>query len=187
MYIGESRRLQEKFQESIEFYDKALEICSEKQLLSGTAYILASKGRVYYEIGEIEKAEEFLLESIKYYSKIVFVWGRFIPNGYLALVYSGKRDEENTYKYFKLSMEHITNSTNIYEKGMICRVKTELIKSCREFSNWGKLEELIVSDLFNCCFGDLKCFDNPAMTYEKRRINELLDDNDVKNITESKK
>ncbi|SHJ03839.1 Predicted ATPase [Dethiosulfatibacter aminovorans DSM 17477] len=187
MYIGESKRLQEKFEESISYYDKALAICSDKKLLSGIAYILASKGRVYYELGKIDKAEEFLLESIKYYSKIVFVWGRVIPSGYLALVYAGKRDEKNTYKYFKLSMEYIANSKNNYEKGMICRIKTELIKSCRDFSNWKKLEELIMSDLFNCCFGDLKCFDNPAMTYEKRRINELLDDKDVKYITESKK
>lgn len=187
MYIGESRRLQEKFEESIDYYDKAIEICNDRKLLSGIAYILASKGRVFYELGKIDKAEELLLESIKYYSKIVFVWGRFIPNGYLALVYASKKDEKNTYKYFKLSMEYIASSTNNYEKGMICRIKTELIKFCRDFSNWNKLEELILSNLFNCCFGDLKCFDNPAMTYEKRRINELLNDEDVKHITDSKK
>jgi tetratricopeptide (TPR) repeat protein len=187
MYIGESRRLQEKFDESILFYDKALEICNDKNLLSGAAYILASKGRVFYELGDLDKAEEFLLESIKYYTRIVFIWGRFIPNGYLALIYAKKKDEGKTYKYFKLSMEYIKNSTNSYEKGMICRIKTELIKSCRKFSNWNKIEELIKSNLFNCCFGDLKCFDNSAMTYEKRRINELLDDNDVKDITESNK
>ena len=184
MYIGESKRLQEKFEESIVFYDKALEICNTMQLLSGTAYILASKGRVYYELGDIDKAEEFLLESIKYYKRIVFIWGRFIPNGYLALVYARKKDEEKTYKHFKLSMEYIESSTNSYEKGMTCRIKTELIKACRNFSNWEKFEELIKSDLFNCCFGEYKCFDNSAMTYEKRRINELLDDNDVKDITE---
>jgi DNA-binding SARP family transcriptional activator/tetratricopeptide (TPR) repeat protein len=186
MYIGESKRLQEKFVESLEFYDKALEICNDKKLMSGTAYIIASKGRVYYELGQIDKAEKHLLESIKYYSRIVFVWGRFIPNGYLSLVYADKKDEENTYKYFKLSMEYIADSSNDYEKGMICRIKTELIKSCRNFSNWKKLEKLITSDLFNCCFGDLRCFDNSAMTYEKRRINELLDDNGVKDITELK-
>jgi DNA-binding SARP family transcriptional activator len=179
LYLGESNRLKLNFDQALYYYEKALQICSEKNLYSGLAYILANKGRVLYEKNQILQAEKILLESKKNYDKVIFIWGRYIPNGYLALIYADLKNEKDTLYYLKKALHYTETASNSYEKGVMCRIKGELIHKCVEFDNYQEIVDTIRKSMSNCCTGQYRCFDNPAMTYEKTRIEKLMTDHRV--------
>ncbi|GEM_PF-619433 len=182
LYLGENKRLQEDFNSALNYYDRCYSICDEKRLLSGMAFTLASKGRILYEKGLYQESKKILNESIDYYKKIVFLWGRYISYGYLALIYANNKEFEKSYELLKKSFLFINKSKNIYEKGILCRIKAEIIIKTKGYKENYKFIKLIEDNMNSCCNGELKCFENPAMTYEKKLINKYLEDELVKTV-----
>ncbi|MBN2828569.1 MAG: hypothetical protein JXQ26_11290, partial [Tissierellales bacterium] len=134
---------------------------------------------VLYEKNQILQAEKILLESKKNYDRVIFIWGRYIPNGYLALIYADLKSEKDTLYYLKKALHYTETASNSYEKGVMCRIKGELIHKCVEFDNYQEIVDTIRKSMSNCCTGQYRCFDNPAMTYEKTRIEKLMTDHRV--------
>ncbi len=182
LYIGESRRLQEKFEEALLYYDKSYNIFKEKRLITGMAIVLSNIGRTYYENEKIDKSKELLVKSLKYYNKIVFIWGRFITHGYLSLIYAREKNEKLSYKHFNEAFNCINKTKNIYEKGVMCRIEAEIILITQKFKNHEDFIELIKSNINNCFQGKIKCFENCAMTYEKTIIKKLIKNEKVSNV-----
>ncbi len=180
LYLGESERLQQKFEGAIVKYNQALAICLERKLYSGMAYILANKGRVYFELGKINEAKESLLESKSFYDKIVFMWGRYIPDAFLGMLYALNKDEEMSIIHFRNAFENTRRMLNSYDKGVMCRVKAETLLLIKDFKNKNQFYELIEQDSMNCCRGQYRCFDLSPLDYEKNRMKELLKNNIVK-------
>lgn len=182
LYLGESRRLQQDFEKALCYYDQCYNICNEKKLLSGMAFTLANKGRILYEKGLYEESKKILNRSLKYYDKIVFLWGRYISYGYLALIYAQYEKYEKSYNYLKKSFFCINKNKNNYEKGVLCRIKAEIIIKTKKYKDRMKFLELIQENMINCCSGELKCFENTAMTYESKLINNYLKDETVREV-----
>src|SRR6056297_1021854 len=182
LYLGESKRLQENFCDALNNYEKCYNICYGKKLLSGMAFTLATKGRILYEQGLYEESEKALNQSLKYYDKVLFLWGRYITYGYLALIYIQKEDYDKGYEYLKKSFFCINKNKNIYEKGILCRIKAEIIIKTKKCKLRNKFVKLIKENMTNCCSGELKCFENSAMTYERKLINKYFKDDLVKKI-----
>jgi DNA-binding SARP family transcriptional activator/tetratricopeptide (TPR) repeat protein len=180
LYLGESDRLQQRFEDALEKYNQALVICQDRKLYSGMAYILGNKGRVYYELGKIDESKASLLESKSFYDKIIFMWGRYIPDAFLAMLYAVTKDEEKSLFHFRNAFENTRRMLNPYDKGVMCRVKAETLLLIKDFKNKNQFYELIEQDSINCCRGQYVCFDLSPLDYEKKRMIELLQNNTVK-------
>ena len=176
LYLGESQRLQQQFSKAVVHYKEALKKCTDKKLYSGMAYTSASIGRVYYEMGDIREAQQYLTEAKGFYSNIIFMWGRYLPDAFLSLIHAQLRDEQKALEHFKIAQGSIQRMANLYDQGVLCRVKAELLALIKEFDNRRHFDEIIAENSEQCCRNQQRCFDKPALAYEKKRMDILLQD-----------
>lgn len=100
-YIGESYRLQGKYDAAIKYYDKAGVLCDEDEDFPATALIFSKIGFSKFHLGIYDEAQFYFLKSLKAYNKTVFAWGRAEVYYYLAMIYDKKKMKEKTISYLK--------------------------------------------------------------------------------------
>ncbi len=98
-YIGESYRLQKKYVEAIEYYDRAYELCDEDEDFPAIALIFSKIGFSKFQLEIYDEAQFYFLKSLKAYNKTVFAWGRAEVYYYLALIYDKKKMKEKSRSY----------------------------------------------------------------------------------------
>ncbi len=98
-YIGESYRLQKKYIEAIEYYDRAYELCDEDEDFPAIALIFSKIGFSKFQLEIYDEAQFYFLKSLKAYNKTVFAWGRAEVYYYLALIYDKKKMKEKSRSY----------------------------------------------------------------------------------------
>ncbi len=103
-YIGESRRLQKKFNEAMEFYYLAYELCDEDGDFPALALIFSKIGNTKFELEIYDEAQFYLLKSLKAYNKTVFAWGRAEVYYCLALIYDKKGLKDKSKNYIELAV-----------------------------------------------------------------------------------
>jgi len=103
-YIGESKRLQKKFSEAIEYYNDAFELCDEDEDFPSIAVIFSKIGYAKYELEIYDEALFYLLKSLKAYNKTIFAWGRAEVYYCLALIYERKGMKEKSKNYIEGAM-----------------------------------------------------------------------------------
>lgn len=85
-FLGESCRLQGRYEEALECYDKAFDHCDEELHFSAVAVILSRIGYAEYLLGHAAQARFYLLKSLQAYNKTIFAWGRADVYYSLALI-----------------------------------------------------------------------------------------------------
>ena len=85
-YLGNIRQSQGKLQEAIEFYKKAIENNTHQKITNGINQSCANLGKIYYKLGEYDKARRYLTQAIQIFEKHRYFWGRDSAAAYLALV-----------------------------------------------------------------------------------------------------
>lgn len=103
-YMGESKRLQEKYSEAIEFYYHAYELCDEDEDFPALALIFSKIGYAKFELEIYDEAQFYLLKSLKLYNKTVFAWGRADVYYCLALIYDKKDLRDKSRNYIELAI-----------------------------------------------------------------------------------
>lgn len=98
-YQGESRRIQEKYEDAIDFYIKAFDLCKEDEDFPAIALILSKIGCSKYALEQYDEAQFYLLKSLKAYKKTIFAWGRAEVYYYLANIYHKKGMNEKARDY----------------------------------------------------------------------------------------
>lgn len=145
-YIGEIRRHNMEFSKALIYYDKAMKICEEKNLLRGLTIFSTNAGQAAFEKGDYERAKEYLERATHIYAQIDTLWGRSTAEGFLALI----KAKEGKYSS---SLEHLKNAHYYSEKlkspleiGIVYRVKAEIRANMenneslkKEFSNYLQL------------------------------------------------
>ena len=98
-YLGESYRLQGRYEEALECYDKAFDHCDEELHFSAVAVILSRIGYSEYLLGHDGEARFYLIKSLQAYNKTIFAWGWADVYYSLALIAleNGQRDMAQKY------------------------------------------------------------------------------------------
>lgn len=100
-FTGESRCRQNKFNEALAFYQKTMELCDLEANITSAAVLYLRFGYIYYRLGELAPAMDFLSRSIKAYERIIFIWGRADAYYYLHKVCHEKKLHDQSRKYLK--------------------------------------------------------------------------------------
>lgn len=75
-FIGESKMIKKEYDKAIDYYEKAINICNERELRLGLPIFYSNAGQALYEIGNYDKAYNFIKKALKLYDELNFVWGR---------------------------------------------------------------------------------------------------------------
>jgi tetratricopeptide (TPR) repeat protein len=126
VYLGESYYYKKKYSQAIGYYDKALNLCKEENILSGVAYILSGKGKIYYDLNDKNKAENVLNEAINIYDESDNIWGAYIPYYYLARIYADRGEQQKATEYVDRVFDFIKNYSDEFEKNIHTKIENEI-------------------------------------------------------------
>lgn len=128
-YLGEIRRCMKKFKESMEYYDKAIDICDSKKVLRGVTIFNTNAGQAAFGLGDYNKAKRYFKRAINLYNQLDVMWGRAIAEGYMALVYIMDDNYEAALNSLLKADKYVNKVNSPYAIGLIYKIKFEIKKS----------------------------------------------------------
>lgn len=81
-YMGDSNRFKGDFKEAIKYYEKAIEICENNDLLGRLTLFYTNAGHSAYNLGDYLLAQRYFESAIKLYEQLDFPWRRSIAYGF---------------------------------------------------------------------------------------------------------
>lgn len=125
-YIGDMRKKNSKFSEALHYYRKAIELCDEKNILTGGALFQTNAGETAYYIGDHSLAREYFQNALNIYRQFDSIWGKSIAEAFMALIAIKEENYDGALKYLKSADTNSKILKNPKEIGTVFRVKTEI-------------------------------------------------------------
>ncbi len=126
-YLGEIRRNQEKHEEALLYYQKAVDTFKENHLEHhAVAVFYTGMGQAYMELKDLQKAERCLQCAMAYYRKYDVYWRRSIASVYLGLINATKGDILQASNFMKQAASHANLIKNPYEIGVVERISEDI-------------------------------------------------------------
>ena len=75
-FIGESKMMKKEYDEALKYYELAINMCIEKDIQLGLPIFYTNAGQALYEIGQYNKAYNYISKALELYGELNFVWGR---------------------------------------------------------------------------------------------------------------
>lgn len=125
-YIGDIRKKTGKFLEALNYYNKAIKICEEKNVFTCLALFQTNAGETAYYIGDYGLAKGYFLNAMNIYRQFDFAWGRAIAEAFMSLILIGEENFQGALKYLKSADMNSKALKNPKEIGTVFKVKAEL-------------------------------------------------------------
>ena len=125
-YIGDIRRYGMKFQSSLDYYDKAIELCESKKVLTSLTVFCTHAGQAAFDAGDFISAKAYFNRALKIYGQADSVWGRGIAEGYMALLHIREGAYAEALLSLKRADKYAAMIKNPYEIGLTYRIKAEI-------------------------------------------------------------
>ena len=125
-YIGEIRRFEMKFEDAINFYEKAINICESKNSLISLAVFSINAGQAAFDMGDYEKAKDYFEKADELYMKVDSIWRRSVEEAFMSLILCKEGNYTESLKYLKNAVTHSNKIKNPHEIGIVYRVKAEI-------------------------------------------------------------
>jgi pentatricopeptide repeat protein len=118
-YLGEIRRGMGRYQEALDYYDKALEYAKDQDAYSSRVVFSCNAGVVCYAMGRYEQAEKYFHQAYELFPRYNFYWRHPIVEAYLALLSMRKGKEKETIEFLDDAMAKLKKMNNPREAGYV--------------------------------------------------------------------
>ena len=173
-YMGDSNRFKGDFEESIKYYEKAIEICENNDLLGRLTVFYTNAGHSAYNLGDNMLAQRYFESAIKLYEQLDFPWRRSIAYGFLGLLHVKQGKDDKALDLFKMADLYSSKMNNPYEQAVVCRIKAELDNILLEGNIFSmKLQTFIESTGEDYIEKGIYHLRNFKDCYEMKRLKEL--------------
>lgn len=173
-YMGDSNRFKGAFEEAIAYYEMAIEICENNDLLGRLTLFYTNAGHSAYNLGDELLSQRYFESAIQLYEQLDFPWRRSIAYGFLGLLHvkSGKYDQGIA--LFEQAEQYASKMNNPYELAVVCRIRSELELMLLEGNVFStKLQQYVESNPEDSITMGIGYLDNFQDCYEMRRLKAL--------------
>lgn len=118
-YLGEIRRGEGKFQEALDYYDKALEYAKNQEAYSSWVVFSCNVGVTCYNMGQFARARKYFLQAYELFPRYVFYWRHPIVESYLALLSMREGKEKEAVRFLDDALHKLGNMNNPREAGYV--------------------------------------------------------------------
>ncbi|EOC99986.1 AAA family ATPase [Caldisalinibacter kiritimatiensis] len=166
-YIGEIKRLNIEFSNALEYYDKAIKICEDNEVLKGTGIFNINAGQGAFEMGDYYRAKMYFKKALKVYEKFGLSWGRCIGEGYMALLLCKEGFYSDALKSLKRADKYARKLKSPYELGIVYRIKAELRLIMKRNDKMSEIfEHYLVLSVAEYCDRGIKLLKKVRESYE---------------------
>jgi len=125
-YIGEIRRHNMEFSKSLYYYDKAIKICKDNDVLKSKNIFNINAGQSAFEMGDYFSAKNYFINALEIFNELNILWERSIGESYMALILVKEGNYSEALKYLKRGIKYSKRLKNPYELGIVYRVMAEI-------------------------------------------------------------
>lgn len=143
-WLGEIERHSKNYALALEYYERALGICTQNVLVSGVSIFYAYEGMAAYDSGNYRLAEEKLLLAINHYDKVNLMWGRSLAYSYYAQILLRAGLYKEALEHLATAHQYAKQLENKYELGIIYRIYGQ-VKA--QMANTQKLRQVFAAEL----------------------------------------
>ncbi|MCT8976769.1 AAA family ATPase [Clostridium sp. CX1] len=145
-YIGDIRKKTKRFSEALNFYNKAIKICEEKNVWTSLALFYANAGETAFYINNYKMAKNYFENALNNYKQFDFTWGRSIAEAFMALILIKEGNFTEGLKHLKNADINSMTLKNPKEIGTVYRVKAEIKLSMENDMNLKRVFERELDD-----------------------------------------
>jgi len=114
--IGEIYRILKCYEDAITYYELAVKLDKNLNYQATSGVILSNLGNIQYQLGNYDKALEYLSEAITHLKKYNYKIGIVEAYGLFALIHEKKENYEESEKYFYKALDISSEIDYIYIK-----------------------------------------------------------------------
>lgn len=118
-YLGEIRRGMGRYQEALDYYDKAMEYARDQDAYSSWVVFSCNAGVVCYAMGRYEQAEKYFRQAYELFPRYNFCWRHPIVEAYLALLSMRKEQEKEAECFLDDAVQKLSKMNNPREAGYV--------------------------------------------------------------------
>ena len=85
-FIGESKMIKKQYNEALNYYELAINICKERDMKLGLPIFYTNAGEALYEMESYDRAYNYVKKAIILYEELNFIWGRAKANDLYSLL-----------------------------------------------------------------------------------------------------
>jgi len=127
-YIGECKRLQEKYYEAIDYYDKAIDTIKDQGTILGLPIFYTNAALCFYKLNNYNCSKEYILTAIKFYSKIDCIWQRSTAYCIYALLLIEEDERESAISNYKKALKYNNMMKNPSDEEILNELKELLMQ-----------------------------------------------------------
>lgn len=173
-YIGEIRKYNMKFDEALEYYDKAIAICENKNALTSIAIFEINAGEAAFDMGNYSKAKEYFSRAYDLYTQLDMLWRRSTVEAFMSLLLCKEGEYNEALQYLKDADIHSKKIKNPHEVGIVYRVKAEIRSNMNQNSKIEKaFTKYLSENVEHYCSEGIRFLKSVMDSYEINLINKL--------------
>ncbi len=172
-YIGEGHRFRGAFEEAMEEYELAVNLCKEHGYKDKLAFLYGSMGQVYYEIEKFDDSKTYLESAKNLYDNVEGAWGRTMTMGYYSLILLRNKRYKETLKIIHQIDDSFENIRNPYHRALIYRIKGEICYYVKSNNINNTLTEYIECKDAKYCTKAIESFSQLNSTYEMELMEKM--------------
>ena len=173
-YIGEIRRFNKKFSEALDYYDKAIKICEDKNALSSLVVFNINAGQAAFDMLEYTKAKEYFKRAYDLYEQFDSVWKKSILESFMTLIYIEEKNYNKALESLKSADINSNKMKNPHEIGLVYKTKTTVKKYMEKNPEIDKIFNNYIVEDFNYYYNEaIKFLKKSKIDYEIENIKNL--------------
>jgi len=172
-YIGEGHRFRGTFEDAMEEYELAINLCKEHGYKDKLAFLYGSMGQVHYELEKFDDAKVYLENAKNLYERVEGAWGRTMTMGYYSLILLKNKRYKETLKIIQQIDESFESIHNPYHRALIYRIKGEICYYSKSNGINNTLTEYIECKDSKYCTKAIESFSKLNSTYEMELMEKM--------------
>lgn len=125
-YMGDIRKRKENFLEALDYYNKAIEICEQKNVLTSLALFYTNAGETAFYTNDYNLSTRYFKKALNIYKKFDLIWGKSIAEAFMSIILMKDGNFEESLKFLKSADMNSRILKNPKEIGTVFRAKAEV-------------------------------------------------------------
>ncbi|MCB2355313.1 tetratricopeptide repeat protein [Clostridium estertheticum] len=179
-YIGDIRRQNMKFQEALNFFEKAIKICEEKNILTSLSIFSINAGETCFNMGAYSKAKTYFQRAMDIYKQFDLMWEKSIVESFMSKIIISEGNYESALEYLKNSDLHSRLLKNPHEIGIVYMVKAQIKNEMKNNDNLNKIFDIYLNETLQFyCENSIKFLTSSKDNYEIDLLNTLMNKDNI--------
>ena len=125
-YIGDIRRQTMHFSEALEYFNKAIKICEDKNVFTSLAIFNINAGETCFNMENYAESKKYFQKALHIYKQFDLIWEKSIVEAFMSSIAINEENYDEALEFLKNSDLHSNSLKSPHEIGIAYMIKTQI-------------------------------------------------------------